>query len=212
MSQVPHDVIDLNHELTKGFAAKLIRRKAHQLVGRAAFSRSDRVDLEQEMKMRIWQRFSQFDPQKSHWNAFVTTIVERHVASILQKARRKKRFDGDMFTSLNERVEDCDGDLVELGTTLGQEPKEALTGRYVDTQDHLTELELDVAKLIGPLPEDLKKLCELLKLHNIKDAAREMGIPRTTAYSLISKLRQIFFDAGFGDFFPNSSSRAAETR
>lgn len=212
MSDVKHEGIDLQQELTKGFAAKLIRRKAKQLVGLAGFTRSDREDLEQEMKLRIWQRFEQFDPQKAHWNAFVTTIVERHVATILEKARRIKRREGEVLTSLNEWVVDSDGHLDQLGDTLGSELKEALTGRWGDTSKNLIDLEVDITELTAGLPGDLRELCELLKIHTVKDAARKMGIPRTTASSMVSRLRQIFLEAGFGEFFQDSSSRRGETR
>ncbi len=190
--------IDIEQELTSGFAAKLIRRKAKQLVGRAGFTRSDRADLEQEMKLRVWQRFGRFDPRIAHWNAFVTTIVERHVATILQAARRKKRLEGETLTSLSELVEDCDSELVELGETISPEQKEPLMGCYVATGEEQCALKLDVADVMANLPDDLRELCELLKFHNVKDAAREMGIPRTTASSMVSRLRQIFVDAGVG--------------
>jgi len=204
--------IDIEQELTKGFAAKLIRRKAKQLLGRAGFTRSDRPDLEQEMKLRVWQRFAQFDSRKAHWNAFVTTVVERHVATILQTARRIKRLEGETLTSLSELVEDCDNELAELDDTISPEHKEPLTGRYVATSGELCDLKLDVAEVMANLPDDLRELCELLKFHNVKDAAREMGIPRTTASSMVSRLRQIFVDAGFEESFPESSSRGGETR
>jgi RNA polymerase sigma factor (sigma-70 family) len=206
-----HDV-DIDHELTKGFAAKLIRRKAKQLAARAGFTKADRQDLEQEMKLRVWQRLPQFDPSKAHWNAFVTTIVERHAATILQRARRTKRFEDNPHVSLSELVEDCDNVLVELAETIGPQHKELLTGRYVDTAENLSDLKLEVEEVVAALPDDLRRLCELLKFHNVKDAAREMGIPRTTASSMVARLRAIFIEAGFEDFLPDSSSRREETR
>lgn len=206
-----HDV-DIDHELTKGFAAKLIRRKAKQLAARAGFTKADRQDLEQEMKLRVWQRLPQFDPAKAHWNAFVTTVVERHAATILQRARRTKRFEDNPHVSLSELVEDCDNVLVELAETIGPQHKELLTGRYVDTAENLSDLKLEVEEVIAALPDDLRRLCELLKFHNVKDAAREMGIPRTTASSMVARLRAIFIEAGFEDFLPDSSSRREETR
>ena len=204
--------VDIDHELTKGFAAKLIRRKAKQVAGRAGFSTADREDLEQEMKLRVWQRLPQFDPSKAHWNAFVTTIVERHVATILQGARRTRRFEDNAHVSLSELVEDDGRELVELGEMIAPQHKEHLTGRYVETAQNLSDLKLDLEDVIAGLPDDLRRLCELLKFHNVKDAAREMGIPRTTASSMVSRLREIFIAAGFGEFPCELSSRGDETR
>jgi len=204
--------VDIDHELTKGFTARLISVKAKQLLGRAGFTKADRKDLEQEMKLHVWMRFPKFDPAKAHWNAFVTTVVERHVATILQRARRIKRLEGAMPVSLSELVEDCDNELIELGETVGPEHKEFLTGRYVETAENLSDIRLEVAEVIAGLPDDLRRLCELLKFHNVKEAAREMGIPRTTASSMVARLRAIFVEAGFEDFLPDSSSRGGETR
>ncbi|MEX0718029.1 MAG: sigma-70 family RNA polymerase sigma factor [Planctomycetaceae bacterium] len=205
-------VVDIEHELTKGFAARLIRRKAKQLVGRGGFTRTDRADLEQEMKLRVWKRFPQFDPAKAHWNAFVTTVVERHCASILQRARRRKRVDSITSASLSELVENWDDELVELGDVIGPEDRERMIGRYVDGFEDQSELKLDVAEVMERLPEDLRRLCDLLKIHNVAEAARELGLPRTTVSSMVSRLRQAFVFAGFDDFPRNSSSPGAETR
>lgn len=202
--------IDIDHELTRGFAARLIRTKAKQLVGKAGFTRSDVPDLEQEMKVRIWTRFSQFDAEKAHWNAFVTTVVERHVATILEAARRSKR-DG-ATVSLSELVEDDDHELVELADIIGPEDRESLTGRFVDTDENLADLRMEVADFLESLPGDLRRLCELLKTHSVAGAARRLKIPRTTASSMVTHLRQRCIEAGFEDFLPKPSSVRDETR
>lgn len=204
--------IDVEHELTGGFAARLIRRKAKQLVGRAGFTQADRPDLEQEMTLRVWQALPKFDPAKAHWNAFVTTIVERHVATILQRARRVKRLEGAIPVSLSEQVEDCEDVPFELGATLEARHQELLTGRYVETAENLSDLKLDLEEVVAGLSQDLRRLCELLKSHNVTEAARRMGIPRTTASSMVSRLRAVFAEAGLKDFPSDPSSRGGETR
>ncbi|MEW4530624.1 sigma-70 family RNA polymerase sigma factor [Maioricimonas sp. JC845] len=206
------DDIDIDHELTDGFAARLIRRKAKQLAARAGFTKADRPDLEQEMTLRVWQRLDQFDPSKAHWNAFMTTIVERHAATLLQRARRTKRFEETPHVSLSELVEDSESGLIELTHTIVPQDKESLTGRYVDTAENQTTLRLEVDEVIESLPDDLRELCELLKFHGVSDAARAMEIPRPTVSSMVTRLRALFAEAGFEDFFPNSSSDDAETR
>ena len=61
----PHTVapadIDLNQELTCGFAHKFIRHKSRQLVGRCGIRRADRADLDQDLKLHLMRRFGQFD-------------------------------------------------------------------------------------------------------------------------------------------------------
>ena len=75
--------VDLTQELTTGFAARLIRRKAKQIVGKAYLTPSDRPEVEHILTMRLLERLSKFDPEKAHWNAFVTVVIEKHVATVL---------------------------------------------------------------------------------------------------------------------------------
>ncbi|MFQ5734292.1 MAG: sigma factor [Planctomycetaceae bacterium] len=204
--------IDIDHELTKGFASRAIALKAKQLIGRAGFTKADREDLQQEMKLRIWQRLAQFDPTKAHWNAFVVTVVERHAATILQRARRQKRLGGDTPVSLSELVEDCDNEIVELADTIGPQHRENTTGRWVDGFENQVDLKITVDELLATLPKDLRRLCTLLKSYNVQDSAARMGVHRTTAFRMLCEIRSIFLAAGFEDFLPNCATRDDETR
>ena len=87
------------------FTARLIRRKAHQLVGRAGFTRSDREDIEQELRLKILKHFSSYDPQQGHRHAFVTAVVERHAANLLRNKQAEKR-DHRRVRSLNVAIAD----------------------------------------------------------------------------------------------------------
>jgi len=204
--------IDIDHELTKGFASRVIALKAKQLIGRAGFKKADRKDLEQEMKLRIWQRLSSFDPDKSHWNAFVVTVVERHAATILQRARRHKRFNGETPISLSELSEDHDGELVELGDLVGIEHLENTTGRWVDRFENQADLKISVDELLPALPKKLRRLCELLETCNVQESAARMGVHRTTAFRMLREVREIFSVSGFEDFLPTCTTRNDETR
>lgn len=204
--------VDIDHELTEGFAAKLIRIKAKQVCRRVGFRTFDRQELEQELRLRLWKQFDKFDPEKAHWNVFATTVIERHVATILERERRIKRRKGARLLSLTDLVEDFDGELTELANTIGPEDREGLTGRYVDTAENQTDLKVDVADVVCDLPDDLRELCELLKTYNIQEAAERLGLPRTTVSARVKRLREIFSRAGIGDSFEKASSPSLETR
>jgi RNA polymerase sigma-70 factor (ECF subfamily) len=59
---------------------------------------------------------------------------------------------------------------------------------------------MDLGQAIASLPEELRDLC--LRLHDstMAEVAREMGIPRTTLYDRLSKLRDAFREAGLEDY------------
>lgn len=80
--------IDLEHELTKGFAARYIRAKARRLVGHASLKTHDCEDIQQELTLAVWRAAPSFDPQAGDWKSFVSTIVERLAARYLIERRR----------------------------------------------------------------------------------------------------------------------------
>jgi len=189
--------VDIDRELIDGFAARLIRRKARQLVRQPGYKSSDQPDLEQEMKLRVWLRFAQFDPAKAHWHAFVTTVIERHTATLAQLNSRQKRREATPTVSLSEPNEDGEEGWGELWEILGAEHREGITGRYVAHDQQQVDLRLDMRKLISRLPEDLRELCELLKYYNPTEAAKLLKVPRTTVVAMVDRIREHFEFSGF---------------
>jgi RNA polymerase sigma-70 factor (ECF subfamily) len=49
-------------------------------------------------------------------------------------------------------------------------------------------------------PQDLQELCEKLQSSNMAEIAREMGVPRSTLYGKLTKLRDAFREAGLEEY------------
>jgi RNA polymerase sigma factor (sigma-70 family) len=184
--------IDIDRELEHGFAARFIRHKTRQLVGRAGFTTADRADLDQELKLRLWRRFPQFDPAKSDWPAFVVTVVERHVATLLEARRRRKRGEHVAVRSLAEPTCNGDGHIVELGETIATEQREALTGTQHVPDTARIELVQDVAAVLAQLSPEERELCELLQTRSLAEVARAKNVSRSTLTALLSRCRDAF--------------------
>jgi len=163
------------------FAQGIIRRKVQLLVSRAGFTKQDRQDLEQELVLRLLQSLEMFDPEQAHPNVFITTVIERAVAMILRKRRAKKR-DGGVVCSLDQRQ-----------TKEGKSP-EPIDPRPSD-QDTF-DLASDLAEVLARLPDDLRALAERLKSQSLSQAARDLGVPRSTLQRQVQRLRRCFEDAG----------------
>lgn len=133
------------------FAARLIRFKARQLVGRAGFTRSDVDDIEQELILKLLKHRGAFDPAQSHWHAFVTTIVERHAATILRDKRMEKR-DFTRATSLYVIVDDPINGPSELAATIGRRELDARLGLATRPEHDFLELVQDLATVMADLP------------------------------------------------------------
>ena len=140
----PHPHSSASPKQLDAFAARLIRRKARQLVGRAGFTRSDRDDIEQELALKLLKQLSAFDPGEAHWHVFVTTVVERYAASLLRDKRAEKR-DHRRATSLHVLIETGDNGPVELAETVGRREQDARLGRDPRSDEERAQLAGDVA-------------------------------------------------------------------
>jgi RNA polymerase sigma-70 factor (ECF subfamily) len=188
--------IDLAHEFTCGFAARCVRRKSRQLVGRAGLTASDREDVEQELRTRLLESVSTYDGEKAHWNVFVTTVIERQAAKLLRDLRAEKR-DHRRISSLSQPVE-VEGDgCVELGEVIGQEHLDARRLQQSLSDLEYLELKTDVGTVLADLPEELRDICERLKEQSMSEVARELDMPRTTLQRYIARIRASFESAGF---------------
>ncbi len=214
MTQTTTDV-DWSDELTHGFAARLIRWKAGQLVGHFGFRSPDIPDIEQHLKLRLLERRQRFDATQTPWQAFVRTVVRQGVRALIRHRRTQKRIlfsrppaNQDGLTedqrgtqkqmpllptrSLSEEVVDSDG----APTTLHQLINEADRGRrlcqtFVDPRQHW-EMREDVQEILSNLPEDERRLCELLMQFSVAEVARQLGIPRSTLRNQIEALKSHF--------------------
>ena len=182
VSQNSYDGIDK-------YAADLIRHKARQLVGKAGFTEDDRPDLEQELMIDLLQRMRHFNPAKA--KKTTSTILEARFAQC-----RDWRL---CQTSLNEPLDNGEGDTTERIEFLDSEG--SLGDGTRETRERLAhEIRMDLGQAIASLPEELRDLCVRLHDSTMAEVAREMGIPRTTLYDRLSKLRDAFREAGLEDY------------
>src|SRR4029450_4658633 len=122
--------IALDKELATGFAGSYIRRKAHQLIGKAGYTRSDRSDIEQELSLALYERLPRFDSSIAPWPAFVVTVVTRFAATLLAARRTKKRLPGYFAASLNSHVMGGDGRRADLARHVESRNVSAVTGHH----------------------------------------------------------------------------------
>ena len=180
------------------YAARLIRIKARQLVGKAGFTENDRHDLEQELMIDLLQRMRHFNPAKAKRSTFMARIVERHIATLLEARHAQCRDWRLCRTSLNTPHENDKSDTWEL---IDRVDREGILGRCKpDTRESAANnLSMDIERVLNTLPEDLRDLCDRLRESNMAEIARETGVPRTTLYDKLTRIREAFRDAGLDD-------------
>jgi RNA polymerase sigma-70 factor, ECF subfamily len=192
-------IYDESNEKINRFARGIIRRKIKQIIGRAGFTKQDREDLEQELILRLLQRWPSFNPNVAHRNVFTTTVIERFVATILRDKQAEKR-DHRRVSSLNVTVNIGEDETAELGDTISQRELDTQRGRAPRSDEELSQLRQDLAELMAKLPEKLKALAERLKTETVSEIARDMGVARTTVDAWVRKLRQRFEHTGLKDY------------
>jgi len=177
------------------YAISLIRSKAKQLVGKAGLTEDDRPDLEQDLMIDLLERLEHFNPAKGKKSTFMTRIVERRISNIFESRFAQCRDWRKSDISLNNPVSESAEwiDLVSIDGFIkyhGQESKEQLTA----------DIGFDIEQVIKNLPVELQDLCEKLASSNMAEIAREMGIPRSTLYDKLTKLRNAFWAAGLDNY------------
>lgn len=148
VSQNSYDGIDK-------YAADLIRHKARQLVGKAGFTEDDRPDLEQELMIDLLQRMRHFNPAKAKKTTFMARIVERHISTILEARFAQCRDWRLCQTSLNEPLDNGEGDTTEWIDFLDSEG--SLGSGTREIRERLAhEIRMDLDRAIASLPEELR--------------------------------------------------------
>ena len=191
------------------YAIRLIRHRARRLVATAGFAPGDIEDIQQDLIVDLLERLPKFDPAKATHKTFVARVIDRKVAKLIRHRNSQKRDPRREACSLNECIDDGEGGSVERIQTIAAEEADRGLGRQARSDQETAELSLDVEEVLNRLPDNLRRLCELLKTGSIADAARAMGVPRTTLNDHVKKLREFFEAAGLRDYLSGRPSSGA---
>lgn len=186
-------------DVTDKFATRFIRNTAKGLVDEGTFPQSDTDDVIQELHLALFEQAANFNPEKARWSTFVKNVVRNTAVSLRRRQRAQRRQGRGEVASLNVLIEGEDGELVELGATVGEE--EHRTGLGQDFISHTDQVDssLDVQDVMGSLPEELREICQRLKYYTPTEVRRAMGISRTTMQRRMEELRNYFRLAGLSE-------------
>lgn len=174
------------------YAAFFITYKAKTLTCMPIFSRDDLEDLEQDMLLYYLLSMPDFDPQKGDKRSFIKTVVNRKALMLVRDAEREKRWTGAKNFSLSFQIGD-ENDGTTLADTISSE--KSIWGDVFFAQSLIAaEQNIDIAKILSDMPEDLKQTYDLLTEYSVTEAAELLGIPRTTMSSRLKKLKKYIGD------------------
>ena len=125
--------------------------------------------------------------------------MERRISTILEARFAQCRDWRKCFNTLNDPIPGGDNDSAER---IEQVSSDGLMGHHgkESIEQRQNDIRFDVERVIAALPADLQELCEKLQSSNMAEIAREMGVPRSTLYGTLTKLRDAFRDGGLEEY------------
>lgn len=126
---------------------------------------SEREDVEQDLVLEVLVRFPAFDPIRGNSEAFVEQVVKGKVSKIIRDRQREKR--SGQRRPMPERVD---------------------RGDFVRDAD----LRMDLEEVLRDVPVTLHDACDQLRRETVSEAARNIGVPRSTLDSGLIGLRERF--------------------
>jgi len=181
---------------------KNIRSISKRIIYMEDILEHERQDIEQELAVTLWEKSRNFQPRRSSWASFSYIVLENQLKKILRNRRLPSaRYNNNAALSLNSKIEcteesDVDSELIEHINCEG-----LLDDDSGKTEHAGLPLKIDMEEFITSLPDDLQKICKLLRTMCVQNAARKLGISRTTLYTKIKAIKTGMIDSGFAAYF-----------
>jgi len=186
-------------DVTDHFTTQFIRRTARMLVNDGTFPRCDLDDVIQELRLALIQQADNFDPERARWSTFVKTVVRLTAVTLRRKQQADFRQVEAAYASLNTLIADEDGQLAEIGATVGEEEYRTGLGEgFISHTDRL-DLAIDIQATIDTLLAELREICERLQDQSLVEVSHDLGIPKTTLSRRMALIREHFRLAGLSN-------------
>ncbi len=96
---------------------------------------------------------------------------------------------------------------MERQETIAQDGCLQRSGRRSRPLEELTDLAIEIKKIMADLPPNLRELFERLKNETVTEVSQDTGIPRGSIYDSIKKFRLMLENAGLENYFPSNNLR-----
>ena len=181
-------------------AFRIIRRKALQLIGRAGVTRDDREDIEGDLTLHVLEQLAKFDPSRGKIGAFVNRVVENKAADLIDSrcaARRDYRHD---LCSLSDPIQNGEDTTVSIEDIVDQDAVRSQRGHSELSLEEQVARKIDLERALARLSPELQDLCRRLMRATVSEVAAALGVPRTTLYGPLKRIRETFEEAGLREY------------
>lgn len=173
---------------------ELAQGKAKGLVGKYGFTAADLPDIEQELLLEIHLKrnvASKWSKRTATDRTILSRILDNRIRQIIETASAKKR-GGTITDSLEMPAGHNDeGEIVTLGDLLGED--RVVFHSRIPSAKHPQDLRIDLSLKSGKFSSLQLRLNALfMEGRSIAEAAKILGLPRTTLHHEVARLRELF--------------------
>ncbi len=169
----------------------LVSSNAQRLCRRQGFRPDEQADIEQDLWTHLSARVVEFDPAVGDWPPWATAILENECVSIWRQRNAAMRDPGREEFSLDDLVQNADGELVTRAETTPEASHDPTVAR---------DLRLDMAEVIARQPEERRPVLLLLAAGSPYGVGLALEIPRRTMPKLMDEGRESLRDAGMDGY------------
>ena len=179
------------------YAIAFARIKAKGMIRTGLFSPDDRADIEQELVMDYLTHEHKFAPKKSDKEQYIRMVMQYRSLQMIRAMDTDKRKTNIRELSLDTKTSDDGLTLADLIMDTGELWNDTTMESFAD----ISIQELDKEKIRASLPQDLRKLFDLLSEHKISEIATLLDMPRTTVNRKVKRIREHILRGRFSDYF-----------
>lgn len=181
-------------------ARYLVEVMTRRLIGRYGLSYDDVQDIRQDLLHDLLKRLPHYNSQISQRKTFIHRLIEHELADVLSARRAACRDHRLLTNSLDEPVLTEDGFSLPLIDTLEEEDVLRYQGRSRRSPEEVTELRIDLERLLATLTPEQRQICGQLINHTIAEVVTALAMPRSSIMDIIRKLRVLFEEAGLREY------------
>ncbi len=169
---------------------RIIRIKSYRLARTLGAGSQSLDEFQQEYWMEYLQARGSFDPRRASWATFLEQVLESAGGHLMEKWWAQKRryergarsWDEPLAPDSDETLQDVYSDVQHYDQT----------GDGTPPMSEIIDCNIDVRDIVEALPPELQRIAKMLMWKTAADIALELGIPRTTVYTKMAKIRSVF--------------------
>jgi RNA polymerase sigma-70 factor (ECF subfamily) len=183
-----------------------INIRAARLAHSGAAPGLDAEDIAQELREEVLRRADLFDPERACFDTFVDRIVKNRIADLARQSQAAKA--SRKTQSFETPILGKNG---EEGLTLADTLSETSPTHGVDdfASHHGAGLKSDVATFLASLCPSSRRIAIAVSQGSVSDAARILGLHRSTIYERLSAIRKAAIAMGLDGYFEASTRQFA---